>query len=195
MIYVCKLYGIARIKKINYNDNSSRKIEYEAKSGFVNKITSRDGSLTKYKYGSDPKNKDLHFWTQVINEGNDGSSTSNRYEYELKRKKDGAIYTYKVSTIENGLKTETLYNECCSLPTRIEKVIVGRKLASLPSNDENKEITTFKYNDRGLLIEKESSNGKFVKLDYHNKFNKITKVKANSGVTKFKYDKSGNIRK
>tara|TARA_B100000029_G_scaffold244085_1_gene241290 strand:+ start:427 stop:2124 length:1698 start_codon:yes stop_codon:yes gene_type:complete len=184
-VYVYEYDDKHNMKKISYKDNSSRGIEYETKSGFVSKITSRDGTLTKYNYGSNPKNKDLHFWTQVVREGNDGSSTKNRYEYELKRKQDGSVYTYKVIKVENNLKTETIYNECCSLPIKIEK---GSSLS-----DANKDTTTFKYNGKGLLVEKESSNGKFVKLSYHNKFNKITKVETNTGSTKFKYDKRGNL--
>jgi YD repeat-containing protein len=174
---------------IIYADKSTRRIEYTNKSGFVSQISSRDGSLKKYTYGSDSKNKDLHYWTTVTKENDQGVETSNRYEYELRRKQDGSIFTYRVLTIERGLKTETTYNECCSLPVKIETGFEKESTAS----DGKKFITTFTYNDRGLLTEKESSSGKFVKLNYHKKFNKITKVIANSGTTKFKYDKRGHL--
>jgi YD repeat-containing protein len=171
---------------ISYSDKSTRAIEYEDTTGFVKKITGRDGSTTIYEYENNPKNKDLHYWTIVKNEKSDGVKSTNRYEYELKRRKDGSSYTYRTITSENGLKTETTYNDCCSLPLKVEK--------SFSFKDEvKKDITSFKYNQEGLLVEKETSDGRFVKLDYHKKFNKITKVSTNNGTTKFKYNKQGKL--
>ena len=172
--------------QISYSDKSTRVIEYEESTGFVKKITGRDGSVTEYEYGNNPKNKDLHYWTTVKSENAEKVKSQNRYEYELKRRKDGSSYTFRTITSENGIKTETTYNDCCSLPLKVEK--------SLTFKDEiKKDVTSFKYNEDGLLVQKETSDGNFVKLDYHKKFNKITKVSTNGGTTRFKYNKQGKL--
>ena len=172
--------------QITYSDKSTRLIEYEEGTGFVKKIIGRDGSRTEYEYGSNPKNKDLHYWTVVKNENAENVKKINRFEYELRRRKDGSSYTYRTITSENGVKTETTYNDCCSLPLKVEK--------SISFNDETKkDVTSFKYNENGLLVQKETSDGEFVKLDYHKKFNKITKVSTNDGTTRFKYNKQGKL--
>ena len=80
----------------------------------------------------------------------------------------------------NRIKTETIYSECCSLPLKITR---------------GKHVTNFEYNGTGLLVKKTSSKGDFVKLNYHKKFNKISKVVNNNGWTDFSYDKRGNLSK
>ncbi len=172
--------------QITYSDNSTRSIDYETNTGFVKKIVGRDGSTTQYEYGNNPKNKDLHYWTTVKNETAGNVKSFNRYEYELKRRKDGSSYTYRTITSENGVKTETTYNDCCSLPLKVEKSVIFK-------DETRKDVTSFKYNEDGLLVQKETSDGNFVKLDYHKKFNKITKVSTNSGTTRFKYNKQGKL--
>ena len=168
------------LTSIGYNDDSKMQIKYTAKTQFVEEIVSRNGESTKYEYGSNPKNPEYHYWTVVKKKGVTGKEVANRYEYEIKTRPDGSDYTYRILTEINGLKTETFYTECCSLPS---KIIRGDR------------VTTFDYHDNGLLKKKESNNGEFVKLEYHKEFNKITKVNSNKGWTEFEYDKSGNLSK
>lgn len=165
---------------ISYSDDSKMQIKYTAKTQFVEEIVSRNGESTKYEYGSNPKNPDYHYWTIVKKKGVSGKEVANRYEYEIKTRPDGSDYTYRILTEINGLKTETFYTECCSLPS---KIVRGDR------------TTTFDYHENGLLKKKESNNGEFVNLEYHSKFNKITKVKSNKGWTEFEYDKNGNLSK
>jgi YD repeat-containing protein len=169
------------MKSISYKDGSKMKIDYTPKTQFVASIKSRSGDLTKYKYDSNPKNPDFHYWTIVTKRSPTGKEVSNRYEYEVKARPDGSQYTYRILTKINGLKTETIYSECCSLPLKITR---------------GNHVTSFEYNKKGLLTKKTSTKGDYIELKYHKKFNKITRVVNKKGWTNFKYDsKSGNLSK
>ena len=163
---------------ISYADKSKMQVKYEPKTLFVTEIVDRNGESTKYQYGSNPKAADDHYWTTVVKNGFDGKPVSNRYEYEIKTRPDGSRYTYRIQTDINGIKTETIYSECCSLPLKIAR---------------GKQVTNFEYNDKGLLLKKSSTKGDFVQIDYDNAINKIKRVTNNEGTTDFTYDKQGNL--
>lgn len=163
---------------VRYGDKSKMVIKYEPKTLFVSEIIDRNGDSTKYQYGSDPKAADDHYWTTVTKKGFDGKPAANRYEYEIKARPDGSRFTYRIVTDINGIKTETIYSECCSLPLKIAR---------------GKHVTNFEYNDKGLLLKKSSTKGDFVRIEYDDALNKIKKVSNNEGVTEFSYDKQGNL--
>lgn len=165
---------------ITYSDNTKMTMEYDKQTQFITKITDRDRKTTEYKYGSDPKNPDMHYWTLVTKEGFDGKPVTNRYEYEIKKRPDGSHYTYSIIAEINKIKTETIYNECCSLPVKIAR---------------GKHVTNFKYNPDGLLVQKTSTKGDFIKIDYNMDLKKISKVVDKQGWTEFDYDKKGNLVK
>jgi YD repeat-containing protein len=162
-----------------YTDGSKMQVGYEKKTQFVNSITKRNGSATTYKYESNPKNPNFHYWTFVTKNDINGKPVTNKYEYEIKTKPDGSQYTYRIETMINSVKTETVYSECCSLPLKIQR---------------GNQITNFEY-DGGLLTKKTSSSGEFVKLEYDQKHKKISKVTNNKGWTEFHYDGKGNLQK
>lgn len=164
---------------ITYIDGSKMQVKYD-KNSFATEVVERNGESTKYKYENNPKNPDYHYWTTVTKKPVDGPESVSRYEYEIKTKPDGQQYTYRIATELDGVKTETIYSECCSLPLKITR---------------GKDITTFEYNAKGLLTKKTSTKGEFVQLDYDDKINKITKVVNNEGWTTFQYDKAGNLSK
>lgn len=167
------------LTSITYADNSKMQIKYD-KSAFATEVIERNGESTKYKYENNPKNPDFHYWTTVTKKPTDGPEALSRYEYEIKSKPDGQQYTYRIATEMDGIKTETIYSECCSLPLKITR---------------GKDVTAFEYNAKGLLTKKTSTKGEFVQLDYDDKINKITKVVNNDGWTTFQYDKIGNLSK
>jgi YD repeat-containing protein len=166
--------------EIKYKDGSAMKIAYTKRTQFVEQITKKTGETVGYKYESNPKNPELHYWTLVTKKSPSGSEVTNRYEYEIKKRPDGSHYTYRVLTVVNNVKTETIYTECCSLPKQIKR---------------GNYVTNFEYNKKGLLVKKNSSRGDFVELDYHPQHNKITKVVNNTGWTNFEYDKKGNLKR
>jgi YD repeat-containing protein len=172
--------------RIDYSPNSKKggddvmMMKYQPKTYFITQITDRNGDMTTYKYGSNPKKPRDHYWTIVGKKGFGGKMIKNRYEYEIKAKPDGQRYTYRIKTVINGVNTETIYSECCSLPIKIAR---------------GKHVTNFEYNEDGLLTKKTSTKGDFVQIEYDKRHKKIAKVRNNQGVTKFKYDKKGNLVK
>ena len=168
------------LTEIKYKDGSAMKVAYTSKTQFVEQITKKNGEIVKYKYESNPKNPEFHYWTLVSKKNPVGKEVTNRYEYEIKKRPDGSHYTYRVLTIVNNVNTETIYTECCSLPKQIKR---------------GKHVTNFEYNKKGLLVKKNSSRGDFVELNYHKKFNKITKVVNNRGWTNFEYDRKANLKR
>lgn len=171
--------GNHNLTSISYADTSKMVIKYD-KNSFATEVVERNGESTKYKYENNPKNPDFHYWTTVTKKALDAPETNSRYEYEIKAKPDGQQYTYRIATDVDGVKTETIYSECCSLPLKITR---------------GKDVTTFEYNAKGLLTKKTSTRGEYVELAYDDKINKITKVVNNEGWTTFQYDKIGNLSK
>ena len=164
---------------IKYKDGTQYKIAYEKKTQFTSKTVDRNGKTTLYKYGANSKNPRYHYWTTVITTDNKGKKRTHRYEYEIKKRSDGSEYTYRSVVAINSFKTETIFSDR-GLPLKITR---------------GKRITEFAYNSRGLLVKKTTSNGEFIKLEYHKKLNKITKVTNNNGWTKFKYNNKGSLSK
>ena len=166
--------------QIKYKDGSTMKIKYTKRTQFVEEIVNKNGEVVTYKYESNPKNPENHYWTLVGKKLPSGKEVTNRYEYEIRRKQDGSSYTHRIYTVVNGVSTETIYTECCGLPKQIKR---------------GKNVTNFEYNKKGLLTKKFSSRGDFVELEYDKVHNKITKVTNKSGWTNFEYDKKGNLKK
>tara|TARA_R110002072_G_scaffold288917_1_gene455604 strand:+ start:295477 stop:297054 length:1578 start_codon:yes stop_codon:yes gene_type:complete len=163
---------------VTYSDKSKMTIAYTPKTQFVKEIVGRNKEVTSYDYDSNPKNPEMHYWTTVSKKSASGKSSKSKYEYEIKSRADGSTYTFRIATNINNLKTETIYSECCGLPLKITR---------------GNHKTDFVYNDKGLLTSKRSSKGDFVMLEYHPKFNKISKVTNKKGTTSFQYDKNGNL--
>lgn len=161
-------------------DDTKMLIDYSKKQ-MVSKWTKTDGTITEYFYDSDPSNPELHFWT-TVKKSIPGSQIvrTDRYEYEVKRRPDGSDYMYRIVNDLNGVKTETIYSECCGMPTRITR---------------GKHVTTFDYDKDGLLLKKTSTKGEFVQLEYDKVFKKISKVVNNDGWTAYEYDSKGNLSK
>ena len=178
-VYRYSYDGNHNMTSITYPDKSMMKIAYASGSQFVREVVEKDGSKRSYKYESNPKKPKLHYWTSVTNHLGEKKLT-NRYEYEQKIRKDGSQYTHRTVISVNGVTTDTTYSESCNLPEKIKK---------------GKHVTTFKYNAKCFLKKKVSSRGENVELQYHKKFNKITKItdKGKKTWSEFKYNKKGNL--
>lgn len=160
--------------------NQKCRFFYDKNTQFTKKIISRNGKVTKYSYGHDRKNPELHYWTEVSRKSQSGKWIKNKYEYELKKRKDGSVYTHRILTVVNGAQTETTYSECCSLPVKIKK---------------GKHHASFKYNKSGLLTRKISSRDGRVELEYNNKYKKVSKVVKGENWTKFWYNSNKKLRR
>ena len=164
--------------KVGYKDKKSMMVSYDLKTQLTSSVTNKEGVKTEYEYGFNPKKPDLHYWTQVKRPGFNGKPVINRYEYEIKVKPDGQRYTYRIETIVNNLKTETVYSKLCGSPMKISR---GDK------------VTIFSYNKECLLSKKTFSNGRSVELQYDKSCRKVSRVKRGKEWTNFGYDKRCNL--
>ncbi|MCB9094544.1 MAG: hypothetical protein H6621_05690 [Halobacteriovoraceae bacterium] len=184
-------HNLVNIKDVNEKDAKKANIEitYTPKSFFATKVKKRGGDISEYSYESDSKNPELHYWTTVIKTGLNDKPFANKYEYEHKLRADGSQWLYRTKfitgasynngKIDGGIVRETVLNECCEQPV---KIVQGKK------------VTEFKYKN-GFMVYKKSSDGDFVKLEYHDKLKKITKVEKNDGWTSYQYNKKGELAK
>jgi hypothetical protein len=51
--------------KVVYSDDTKMEIDYTQKTQFVEEVVGRNGEATKYDYGSNSENPDMHYWTSV----------------------------------------------------------------------------------------------------------------------------------
>lgn len=165
------------LTSVSYEDGRKLLVEYDPKSSHATKVTDKDGGVTEYRYGENPKNPDLHYWTEVVRTSGN-TKTTNRYEYESRVRADGTTYSYRVVTDIDGEHTETVYSEFNQAPLKIVR------------NDTSVE---FEYNSRGSLVQRKDSNGEFVRLEYHPTLDKIVRVENNEGWSAFVYDTAGNL--
>jgi len=174
--------------QVKNKSESTLKVTYAPKTFFTTSVSKRDGNVTKYTYKSDPKNKDLHYWTVVEKAGINGQRYANKFEYEHKKRSDGSKWLYRTKFVTagdykrgkviGGTTRETYNNECCELPI---KIVQGSK------------VTNFAYKD-GLMVRKKSSDGSFSKVEYDQRTKKISKVTNNQGWITYAYNKKGELK-
>jgi YD repeat-containing protein len=157
-------------------------------AGGVKSVKNQNGVLVDYKYWQDPKDKEGHYKTTVKTTYGSGKTSETSYEYEEKRRADGSRYRYKLISVVDDEKTETIYNECCGQPLQIV---------------DSSGTTKFEYYGSSGLPKEKDSPLENVQWVYHPKFHgKITKVTVNDKQLKsirsseFQYeDKNGQLVK
>lgn len=133
--------------------------------GGVKSVKQVSGVLVEYSYWQDPKDKDGHFKTTVNTVYTSGRSSKTSYEYFYKKRADGSQYKYRLISLVDDEKTETIYNECCGQPLQVVTEGGTTKFEYYPGNGLPKEKDTPAEN---------------VQWTYHPKFHgKITKVVIN----------------
>lgn len=174
------------LTSIVYADKTSMQVAYHpiGLNENVREVIDRDGTKTTYDYEYNKGSKgQFKISVQVYSKGGKKISSS-VYDYHLKYKSNGEEWTYKLVTLLDGQKTETIYNECCGLPLMIKR---------------NGKETNFEYDRKGHVVKKSTPN-EITKLSYHPKLGKVTKVVRYSKTNKkkvnwsqFKYDNNGNL--
>lgn len=175
---------------IGYSDGSFLKIEYYNVTLFVKKITDRNGTVTEYVYknfyDAEGKINDNHYATWVIKANSySNQPDSNYYEYEVRKKPNGASYTYRMVQRINGIETETVYSETCNNPVLRRR---GRR------------ETTFRYNQNCDLIYKETYDY-IARAEYDERLRKITrteyisKTDGDTTINTFTYNANGDLVK
>jgi|GEM_PF-5138396 len=156
--------------------------------GGVKSVKQVSGVLVEYKYWQDSKDKDSHYKTEVNTTYTSGKKSNTSYEYFEKKRADGSSYRYKLISLVDDEKTETIYNECCGQPVQITS---------------GSNVTKFEYYPGNGLPKEKDSPTENVQWQYHQKFHgKITKVVVSdkqaktSRSSEFTYeDKNGQLVK
>lgn len=156
---------------ITYMDKSQHSIRYQNNTGFVEQVIHRDSQIDEYLYGLYKGGSQENYWTSVITKTESGRSSKRLYLYENKISTDNSLYTHRLTTSRHGVVTETTYNES-ALPVKISR---GRF------------VTHFKY-EKGRLIEKRNSKGKFYYISYYLDSNKVSEVIYHDGWKRFFYN-------
>ena len=143
--------------------------------------------ITTYQYDT-KGNPDKYFNVLLTKETGKKPTqvtTVDKYEYEFGERENGTSYTFKIVTVLDGARTETVYNACCGKPLSIV---------------QDGKTTKFDYYANGLLKNKISPSGEKIELSYENTFKKVSKViqsypklKQAPDITEFKYDANGNL--
>ena len=151
------------------------KIKYDRK-GDVTQIIQRNGNVVKYGL---KKKGPLKYAITVEKKNFNNKPIKNVYSYEIRKRSDGQKYTYRITSTISGVKTDTIFLEN-ALPSKISR---GRI------------VTNFKYDKKGRLLEKTSSDRRFTKMAYSKKgkCDKISKITNNKGWAEFSYDAKCNL--
>ncbi len=171
--------------KVSYPNGLSESMKYDGEG----KITYHDGPediRTRYSYDTkgDPNRFFFATVTKEIGKKPNHITTVDKYEYEFGLRENGTLYTHKLTSILEGVRTETTYTPCCGKPVSI---------------NQNGKITRFDYMPNGALKKKISPDGTAVSLAYDEKFNKVAKVETSypklkrTEITEYKYDQKGNL--
>lgn len=156
--------------------------------GGVKSVKNTSGVLTEYKYWRDPKDREGRYKTEVKTTYTSGRVSNTSYEYFEKKRADGSKYRYKMISVLDDDKTETIYNECCGQPLQI-------------TNSDG--VTKFEYYPGSGLPKERDTPTENIRWEYHPQFHgKITKVTMSDKGSKetksseFEYDKkSGQLVK
>ncbi len=136
------------LTRVLYTDDSTLEIGYTSVEKFTSKVEDRWGGVTEYRYGGDSP---YHYWTEVHKTSFYAEEVrKSRYEYYIERDARGYQWTSGIITEINGTRTETRYNRA------------GKPILIL--SDQNR--TEFKYDNKGRLLEKASSQGERLLLTY-----------------------------
>ncbi len=174
------------LAEIGYADKTTLQIGYYGRDKLENvkTVKDRDGTVTEYTYDKVAGEKNS-LKVGVNIKGTEGRVvSSSSYEYVFRNKANGEEWTYRMMSSLDGLKTETIYNECCGLPIFIKR---------------GGEETTFAYDTKGRVTKKTTPN-EVTELAYEQSVGKVNKVvkyqKANKKKVEwstFQYDNRGNL--
>jgi YD repeat-containing protein len=174
------------LTEIGYSDKTNMAMSYYSRDKHENikSVKDRDGTLTEYDYQYDKSDRG-HIAVTVRVKGTDTKViSSSKYEYFSKYKTDGEEWTYKLVTVLDGDRTETIYNQCCGMPLIITHA---------------GEQTTFEYDKLGHVTKKITPS-EITELHYHPAAGKVDKVvkyskvnKKQSSWSQFAYDNKANL--
>lgn len=201
-LYKYEYDEVHNLTKIIYADGSAEEIAYwphnSPGKGGAKSVKTRRGVLMEYSYWQDPKDERMNFKTEVKTTFKSGRVSNASYEYVRKLRADGTSYKYKMVTVVDGDKVETIYNECCGQPLQITDASGVTKFdyfpeSSLPKmKDTPQDVTTWEYSPKfvgkvtKVTVLKKGSGpgaGKAVEtiFDYNSVTGNLEKARASDG--------------
>jgi YD repeat-containing protein len=168
-----------------YDDDAidKQRVEYTANTRRVAKIIEEDGAFSSYAYVFDAG--DRNHYRVDVQTGQRSSGDQQDYmgekvesfDYYTAAADDGYGYIRRVIIRRNGREEETLY-----LPTGQERMTRCQD-----------ELTLYRYNELGLLVEQRSTSGKFTLNEYRDATDLIVKVTKNDGWANYGYDEQDGL--
>lgn len=175
--YIFKYDALHNLTHITYPDKTTKKLKYNQDKDWVTELVDKNNCIEKYNYElskQDPRN---HYWSSVTKTCDNKVVNKSRYGFWFKPRKNGSgVFLTKLSIDANGVKSEIEYHDIFEKPVTIKNA---------------KENIRYDYYSNGLLKTKRVNNH-VVQFKYNNQ-NKVSEVVDGKLVTKFEYDKSGNL--
>lgn len=211
-VYRYQYDNLHNLTKIAFANGTTEEIAYwppnSPGAGGVRSVKNPNGSKVEYGYESDPKNKDEHYKTELKTTYQDGRTSTSSYEYWEKRRADGSRYRYKLVSMQDGERTETIYNECCGQPLQISSSAGTTKFEYYPASGLPKEkntpseITQWEYHDKFhgkvskvTVMDKGSNSVKSSVYSYDDKSGQLLRGRTSDGKgVALLYDKAGRIQ-
>lgn len=175
--------------------------------GGVKSVKQTNGTLVEYKYWQSPKDKEGHYKTEVKTTYTSGKASNTSYEYFEKKRADGSSYRYKMVSVVDDEKTETIYNECCGQPVQITTDGGTTKFEYFPGNGLPKEKDTpteniqWQYHakfhgkiTKVVIADKQAKTTRSSEFTYEDKNGQLVKARTSDGKgIALDYDKAGRI--
>ncbi len=169
--------ALHNMTKIVYPDKTVKTLKYNQDKDWVTQLVDRNGCVEDYNYTlskSDPKN---HYWSSVTKKCEGKTVNSSKYGFWFKPRPNGSgVYLAKLHVDNNGEKSDITYHNVFEKPVTIKR---------------GKETISYTYYPNGLLKTKKENN-RLISFKYNNQ-NKVAEVSEGKSVTKFQYNKLGNL--
>ncbi len=153
--------NLHNIVRIDYPDKTYQELAYDKDRDWVTRFRDRQGCIENYKYESNPRDPQNHFWSTVEKKCGDEVVNNSRYEFWHRPNRNGAgHYLHRVRTDNNGSVTDIVYHPVFGLPVSILR---------------NAETVRYSYRNNGQVETKEEP-FRHTSFFYRNRCNKVSDV-------------------
>ncbi|MCS6838698.1 MAG: DUF6531 domain-containing protein [Bdellovibrionaceae bacterium] len=186
--YLFEYNNFHNLIKVTYPDKSTIKLDYDDQNDWVTAFHDREGCTEYYKYDFPQKDRELHYWANVVKKCKNQVVSEAKHEFWFRRRQgSGELFLSRVMSTVNNQTIDIEYHEVFNRPVVIKR---------------NGDVQKFEYNKLGQIIKKTSMGIELV-YEYHKDHNKVAKVETRyldssgkvrmSKVTHFYYDKKLNL--
>lgn len=178
--------------RVDYPDQTVKKISYNEKKDWVQKFVDRKGCSEKFSFILSKSNPKDHFWSTSRKYCSKKNITKSKYEFWYAKRKDKQKYLSRMLSDRDKKITDISFHAYTGKPISIREGALLTRIDYLPSgllhtksvsplvlrnNGDKKYTIRYQYDKRSRVIK--------TAADYYNKSNQIQK----SLVTNYAYDK------